>query len=62
MHGEMIAIPVNQAEEFYNKLKAAGVDATLEIAKERGHGVGGPRFASDIVNFFDKHLKTSGSR
>jgi dipeptidyl aminopeptidase/acylaminoacyl peptidase len=57
-----MSIPVSQSEVFADKLKAAGVDATLEIAKGRGHGVGGPNFASEIISFFDKHLKPSGSR
>jgi acetyl esterase/lipase len=63
IHGENdMSIPVSQSEVFASKLKAAGVDATLEIAKGRGHGVGGPSFASEIIGFFDKHLKPSGSR
>ncbi len=63
IHGENdMSIPVSQSELFVEKLKAAGVDATLEVARGRGHGVGGPKFAGDITNFFDKHLKTGGSR
>jgi acetyl esterase/lipase len=63
IHGENdMSIPVSQSEAFSDKLKAAGVDATLEIAKGRGHGVGGPNFASEIISFFDKHLKPTGSR
>jgi acetyl esterase/lipase len=63
IHGENdMSIPVSQSQAFADKLKAAGVDATLEIAKGRGHGVGGPNFASEIISFFDKHLKPSGSR
>ena len=63
IHGENdMSIPVSQSEVFVEKLKAAGVDATLEIAKGRGHGVGAPGFASEIIGFFDKHLKLSGSR
>lgn len=42
---------------FVEKLKAAGVDAMLDVAKGRGHGVGGPRFASEITSFFDKHVR-----
>ena len=62
IHGENdLSIPVSQSEVFADKLKAAGVDATLEIAKGRGHDVGGPNFASEIISFFDKHLKPSGS-
>jgi acetyl esterase/lipase len=61
IHGESDnSIPVSQAEEFYNKLKAAGVDATLEIPS-RGHGVGAPQYASEITAFFDKHLKATTS-
>ena len=63
IHGENdMSIPVSQSEAFASKLKAAGVDVTLEIAKGRGHGVGAPNFASEIISFFDKHLKPSGSR
>jgi acetyl esterase/lipase len=61
IHGENdLSIPVSQSETFVEKLKAAGVDATLVVAEGRGHGVGGPRFASQITSFFDKYLK-SGS-
>ena len=62
IHGENDrSIPVSQSEVFASKLKAAGVDATLEIARGRGHGVGGPNFAGEILSFFDEHLKPSGS-
>lgn len=63
IHGENdMSIPVSQSELFVEKLKSAGVEATLEVAEGRGHGVGGRRFAGDITNFFDKHLKSGGSR
>jgi acetyl esterase/lipase len=63
IHGENdMSIPVSQSEAFADKLKAAGVDTTLEIAKGRGHGVGGPHYATEIIAFFDKHLKPAGSR
>jgi acetyl esterase/lipase len=52
-----LSIPVSQSEVFVEKLKTAGVDATLEVAEGRGHGVGGPRYASEITSLFDKHLK-----
>ena len=62
IHGENdMSIPVSQSEVFVDKLKAAGVDATLEIARGRGHGVGAPNYAGEIIGFFDKHLKPSGS-
>jgi acetyl esterase/lipase len=63
IHGENdMSIPVSQSEVLAEKLKAAGVDVTLEVAKGRGHGVGAPNFASEIISFFDRHLKPSGSR
>ncbi len=62
IHGENdTSIPVSQSELFVSKLKAAGVDATLEVAKGRGHGVGSPNFADEITNFFDIHLKTGST-
>ena len=57
-----MSIPVSQSEVFVRKLKSAGVDATLEIAKGRGHGAGPPNDAGEIISFFDKHFKPSGSR
>jgi acetyl esterase/lipase len=54
-----ITVPVSVTQSFYAALKAAGVDATLEIAAGRGHGVGGRMFRPMIKNFFDKHLKNS---
>jgi acetyl esterase/lipase len=50
-------VPVSLTQSFFAALKAAGVDATLEIATGRGHGVGGPEFQPMIKNFFDKHLR-----
>ncbi len=58
IHGENdMSIPVSQSKLLAAKLKAAGVDVTLEVAEGRGHGVGGPKFASEITDFFDKQLK-----
>ncbi|SRR6266436_7901451 len=55
-------VPVGLTQSFFAALKAAGVDATLNIAPGRGHGVGGPKFDPVIKAFFDKHLrKTQGS-
>jgi acetyl esterase/lipase len=51
-------VPVSVTKSFYAALKAAGVDATLEIAAGRGHGVGGPKFQPMIKEFFDKHLRS----
>lgn len=58
IHGENDkSIPVEQAEILAQKLKEGGVDTTLDIEKGRGHGVGGPAFSSEIIDFFNKHLK-----
>ena len=63
IHGENdSSIPVSQSKAFADALKAAGVDATLEIAAGRGHGVGGPKFAPEITSFFDKHLKSGQAK
>ena len=63
IHGENdMAIPVSQSRAFVEKLKAAGVDATLEVAEGRGHGVGAPRFAAEITSFFEKNLKNQSAR
>ena len=62
IHGENdMSIPVSQSEVFASKLKAAGVDVTLEVAQGRGHGVGAPNYADEITSFFDKHLKTGNT-
>ncbi|CAN5516888.1 N/A [soil metagenome] len=58
IHGENDGtVPVEQAKMLDAALKAAGVDSTLEIAQNRGHGVGGGKFVPIIKEFFDKHLK-----
>jgi acetyl esterase/lipase len=54
-----ITVPISLTQSFFAALKAAGVDATLEIATGRGHGVGGPQFQPMIKEFFDKHLRNS---
>jgi acetyl esterase/lipase len=51
-------VPLDVTKSFFAALKAAGVDATLEIATGRGHGVGGPKFQPMIREFFDKHLRS----
>jgi acetyl esterase/lipase len=63
IHGENDAsIPVSQSEILAKKLKAAGVNTTLIIAENRGHGVGGPAFAPEITSFFDKYLKPGSAK
>ncbi len=63
IHGEDdSSIPVSQSQAFADALKAAGVDATLEIAAGRGHGVGSARYQSVITSFFDKYLENNGAR
>ncbi len=54
-----ITVPVSVTESFFAALKAAGVDATLEVLPGRGHGVGGAKFQPMIKEFFDKHLRNS---
>jgi hypothetical protein len=48
---------VSQSQVLATKLKAAGVPVNLIVDESRGHGVGGPAFAPEIISFFDKYLK-----
>jgi acetyl esterase/lipase len=59
-------VPPSQSQEFYDKLKAASVPATLVMVQNAGHGftpVGGPispsrsELTKMIADFFDQHLK-----
>ncbi|MEX2025784.1 MAG: alpha/beta hydrolase [Pirellulaceae bacterium] len=49
-------VPYAQGERFYEKLKAAGVDATFVKLDGGGHGIGGPEITARAKTFFDKHL------
>lgn len=59
LHGENDkTIPIKQSQDFYKKLKNAGVSATLITIPNAGHG--GPEFddyESRIMEFFNKYLK-----
>ena len=51
-------VPVDQSQRFYDKLKAAGADATLDIIEGAGHG--GPQFVTEeklkmIFTFLTTH-------
>jgi len=51
-------VPPDQSQRFYDKLKAAGADATLDIIEGAGHG--GPQFVTEeklkmIFTFLTKH-------
>ncbi len=59
-------VPPNQSQLLYDRLKAAGVDATLVMVKNAGHGfvpAGGAinpsrsEITQMVVQFFDQHLK-----
>jgi len=51
-------VPAAQSQTFYDALKAAGVDATLEIIPGAGHGNGfGMVQIVKLAHFFDKNLK-----
>jgi acetyl esterase/lipase len=61
MHGDQDpGVPISQSTRFYEKLKAHGVHAELNIIVGAGHG--GPLFATDdvkmrVLSFFDEFLK-----
>jgi len=50
-------VSLSQAETLYEKLKEAGVDATLLKIEGGGHGIGGPEVGKRVAAFFDKHLR-----
>jgi acetyl esterase/lipase len=57
-------VPLSQSQLFYDRLRAAGVDAQLVIVKGGPHGLGSPRqipsrmeLTQMIVKFFQKKLK-----
>ncbi len=66
LHGDKDAIvPSTQSQELYDRLKAAGVPATLVMVKNAGHGFvpsGGAispsreELAKMIAGFFDQNL------
>jgi acetyl esterase/lipase len=59
IHGEQdTTVPVSQSQLLAAALKAAGVEVTLNIVPEHGHGPAGPGFQRVIKAFFDKHLKS----
>ncbi len=60
VHGDADEIiPVKHSQILHDKLKEAGLDVTLHIAKGGGHGVGAyPGVLDKTLDFFDKHLKT----
>lgn len=61
VHGDKDpVVPLSQSELLYEALKKAGVDATLKVVPEAGHGNGifTPELAKQYVEFFEKHLKT----
>jgi acetyl esterase/lipase len=63
LHGaEDATVPVSQSRMFAAALKAAGVEVTLDVIPNRGHGAGGPRFQSLIKRFFDKNLGMDGKK
>ncbi len=59
VHGDADkVIAVKHSQRLYDKLKEAGLDATLHIVKDGGHGVGQyPGVLEKTLAFFDKHLK-----
>jgi acetyl esterase/lipase len=60
VHGDKDpVVPLSQSELLYEALKKAGVDATLKVIPEAGHGNGifTPELAKEYVEFFEKHLK-----
>jgi acetyl esterase/lipase len=57
VHGDRDDIvPVEETEEFFRTLQAAGVDATLRILPGVGHGIDMAPIRDDVVGFFRRTL------
>lgn len=61
MHGDKDElVPIVLSEQFYQKLKQGGVDATMETVKGAGHGNGfwgNMEIYGKVLGFFNKTLK-----
>jgi acetyl esterase/lipase len=60
VHGDKdTLVPLSQSELLHEALKRAGVDSTLKVVPNAGHGNGifTPELMKDYVAFFEKHLK-----
>ena len=60
VHGDKdTTVPVGQSRELHAALEEAGVDTTLMIVPNAGHGpeILTPETLRATVTFFDKHLK-----
>jgi acetyl esterase/lipase len=62
VHGDQDPlVPLKQSETFYEALKKAGVDSTLQVVKGAGHGFPGhPEVDQMVLDFFDKQLNGGG--
>lgn len=49
-------VPVEETANFHQALKSAGVDATLQILSDSGHGWDAALTRNDIVAFFERTL------
>ena len=66
VHGDLDrTVPLEQSQILFDKLKLAGVDATLLVVKNGKHGNWGSDVEPDqqqirdaVFSFFDKHLKS----
>ena len=60
MHGDKDnVVPPGQSDELADALKKAGVEVTLQVIKDNGHGgpgFGSPERRKQIEDFFAKHL------
>jgi acetyl esterase/lipase len=59
-------VPLDQSQRFHDALKKAGAESTLVIFEGEGHSFVKPenvqKFIKDSVNFFNRHLKGTGSK
>lgn len=63
MHGDKDpAVPLEQSQRLYEKLKAAGVTSALQVLEGAGHGgkeFQTPEMRQLILEFFNRHLRVT---
>jgi acetyl esterase/lipase len=58
MHGDKdLLVPLAQSQDLLDALKSAGVEATLDVIKDGGHGSLGPGAGKKVHDFFVAKLK-----
>jgi len=61
VHGDRdLVVPLDQSQRLHRALNTAGVESTLHVVKEGGHGFLDPVVDALVRKFFDRHLRSRG--